>query len=332
MYKYILKRTLMLFPIIVGVTFLVFAIMNITPGDPGRMILGIKASQKAVDELNESFGINDPFFIRYLNYMQNLLCGDFGVSWRTGESVIKDIMTLLPVTLKLCLTATVVSVLVGVPLGVLSAVRQYSAADNVCRISAMVLSCIPSFWLSIMLMLVFSVKLKWLPAFGITSWKGWILPVVSTAAINLGQIIRLTRSTMLEVIRQDYITTARAKGVKESKIITVHALRNALIPVITSAGTSLGLLIGSSVFIENVFAIPGMGRHIVNAVYTKDIPVVMGSVIVLAIVFALINLLVDLMYALLDPRLKSMYTGRKKNEKHEEKQPDAPDRKTTVKK
>lgn len=318
----------MLIPITIGVTFVVFLIMNISPGDPGRMILGLQAPQAAVDALNEEFGINDPFFVRYFDYLLGIFHGDFGVSWRTQTSVIGEIMKLLPNTVFLCSMSIALSLLAGIPIGVISAVKQYSLADNVFRISAMIISCVPSFWLSLIFILVFSVNLKWLPAFGVRSPLGWIMPIVVLSALTIGVIIRLTRSTMLEVIRQDYIRTARAKGAKERYVIINHALRNALIPVITSAATSFGQLLGGTVFIEVIFALPGLGNHIVSAVFSKDVPIVMGSVIVLAIAFTLINLAVDIGYTYLDPRIKSQYVKPKKHKQNTQGLPSAAVEKT----
>ena len=309
MWKYIVKRLLLLIPVVIGVTFLVFGIMNLKPGDPGRMILGISATQEAVDEYNVALGLNKPFLVRYLDYMKNLVRGDFGVSWYGSEPVLPNILHLFPATLKICLLALIFAMAVGIPLGVLSAVKQYSIADRIASTFAMILASVPTFWLCLLMTLFFSVRLNLLPSFGLSSWKHYIMPMFALGANMLGSCIRLTRSSMLEEIRQDYVRTARAKGAKEKTVIFLHALRNSLIPVVTACGTTFSLLLGGTVFVEAVFAIPGLGNYLITAVTKKDIPVVMGCVVILAISVVIINLLIDILYAFLDPRIKSKYQG-----------------------
>lgn len=312
MWRYIVKRLLLLIPVVIGVTFLVFLIMNVKPGDPGRMILGITAAQDSVDAYNAALGLNRPFFVRYFDYLLGLCQGDFGVSWYGGESVLPYIVKLYPVTLKICLLAIVFAIVLGIPIGVLSAVKQYSIADRVASTLAMILASVPAFWLCLLMGLLFSVKLDWLPPFGLGTWKHYIMPMIALGGSTLGLSIRLTRSSMLEEIRQDYVRTARSKGAKEGTVIFVHALRNSLIPVITACGTNFSLLLGGTVFVESVFALPGLGSYLVTAVTNKDVPIVMGCVVVLAVSVVVINLFVDIIYAFLDPRIKSKYVGRKK--------------------
>ena len=312
MWKYIVKRLLWLIPVIIGVTLLVFAVMNLKPGDPGRAYLGMNATQEAVDAYNESLGLNDPFFVRYFNYMKGLVRLDFGKSWVGGESVNERILVAVPPTLRVCLLAIIVSFIIGVPVGILSAVKQYSIADRVSTVLAMILACIPIFWLCNLTALLFTLKLHWLPATGLGSWKAYIMPVLCTAANTIGLTVRMTRSSMLEEIRKDYIRTARAKGAKESSIIFKHSLRNSMIPVTTLLGINFSLLMGGTVFVESVYSIQGLGSTIIRAINNNDIPLITGCVVILAVFSVVVNLLVDLMYAFLDPRIKAKYMGKKK--------------------
>lgn len=307
MWKYVLKRVLWLIPVIIGVTLLVFLIMNGKPGDPGRTYLGLNATQEAVDAYNESLGLNDPLFTRYINYMKGVVKFDFGKSWNGGESVNERIRIALPTTFKLCVYGILVCLLVGIPLGILSAVKQYSLADRVFTLLAMIACCIPIFWLCNLLAMLFTLKLHWLPATGLESWKSYIMPVFCIAATRLGMTLRLTRSSMLDEIRKDYVRTARAKGAKESSVIFKHTLSNSLIPVTTILGFNFTLLLGGTVFIESVYSVQGLGTLIVKSINNKDIPMIMGCVVILAVFSVLVNLLVDLAYAFMDPRIRSQY-------------------------
>lgn len=315
MWRYILKRLLWLIPIILGVTLLVFALMSLKPGDPGRVYLGLNATQEAVDAYNESLGLNDPFFVRYFNYVKGLIKLDFGKSWVGGESVNDRIMSALPQTLKVCVYALVVAFITGLPIGILSAVKQYSLADRVLTIIAMILACIPVFWLCNMAAMLFTLKLHWLPATGLDTWKAYIMPVIGTAANTIGLTVRMSRSSMLDEMRKDYIRTARAKGAKEGSVIFKHALRNSLISVTTTLGVNFSILMGGTVFVENVYAIQGLGTCIVRSISNNDVPMLSGCVIILATFSVIVNLLVDLLYAYLDPRLRAKYTGKKKEAK-----------------
>lgn len=315
MLKYILKRLLLLIPVIIGISFIIFSIMQLTPGDPAREILGETATQEAVDALREEMGLNDPFLLQYGRYMWNAIRGDFGTSYQTGQSVIKQILERFPTTIYLAIGATLAAILIGIPVGLISAVKQYSIIDDVSTIFSMVLTAVPNFWLGLVLMLTLSLKLKWFPAYGATSLKHFVLPWITLSCMTLAVLIRMTRSSMLEVIRQDYIRTARAKGAKERRIVFHHALRNALLPVITVIGTQLSVQLGGAIIVETVFSIPGLGTMIFFGIKTKDIPVVMGGVMFIALVGGLVNLLVDILYAYIDPRLKSRYVGTKRTRK-----------------
>jgi len=307
MLKYIGKRLLALIPILLGVTFIVFAIMSLTPGDPGTLMLGPTAPKEAIDQLNHELGYDQPFLKRYVQYVSNAIKGDFGKSYRTHRPVFEDIFAKFPTTLLLAVFGVAVATLIGVPIGILSAVRQYSALDIVSVVGAMLLASMPGFWLGLMLIQLFSLKLSWLPSSGTGSLLNYVMPVLTLAGPTAAQILRLTRSTMLEVIRQDYIRTARAKGATERDIVWKHALRNALLPVVTVVGMNFGSLLGGTILVESVFALPGLGTLVLTAIRMKDIPQVMATVIFLASIFSVIMLLVDILYAYIDPRLRSLY-------------------------
>jgi len=307
MLKYIGKRLLMIIPVILGVTFLIFTVMNLTPGDPAIMILGEGATPEQYSALREEMGLNDPFFVRYFRYVTDALQGDFGRSYRTNIPVFQEIATRMPYTLNLAITSTLIAIIIGIPIGVLSAVKQYTITDNVALGTSLLLTSMPAFWFAMMLILLFSLKLRVLPSLGADSWRHFILPAIATSANTLASLIRMTRSTMLEVIRQDYIRTARAKGAKESRVIFGHALRNALLPVVTIIGVNFGIALGGTIVVEQVFALPGLGQLMINAIRSKDTPMVIAAVLFAAIIASVINLIVDIVYAYIDPRLKSKY-------------------------
>lgn len=306
--KFILKRLLYMIPVLLGVAFLVFAILSLTPGDPGTIILGITAKPEEIASLNEQFGYNKPFLIRFFSYIKDIVLHfNLGVSYQTREPVINDIMAKFPNTLKLTIFSMSLSAIIGISFGIISAVKQYSALDHICVVTALVFACIPGFWLGLMLMMLFSLKLGWLPSYGAESLKNFILPTLTVSMTSAAGLLRLTRSAMLETIRQEYIRTAKAKGASKKRIIIKHALRNALMPVVTTLGTSFGASLGGAIIAETVFAMPGMGTLITTAIRQKDIPMVMGSTLFLAVLFSLIILLVDILYAVIDPRIMDKY-------------------------
>lgn len=308
MYKYVLKRLVMLIPVIIGVSFLVFFIMAMAPGDTARTILGEDAPIEAVEALREELGLNDPIPVRYLNYMKDLLRGDLGESYKSGRPVFEEIMSRFPATLELTFWGMLLAVGLSLPIGIISATRQYSFMDNASMIFALVATAIPNFWLGLMLIIVFALNLRILPSGGNNAGAAsLILPVITLATACMANIARTTRSSMLEVIRADYIRTAKAKGVSKNKVINKHALKNALIPVITVIGLQFGQLLGGSVLTETVFAWPGVGTYLVNSIKAKDTPAVLGCVIIFSICFSIVNLAVDLLYAFIDPRIKSKY-------------------------
>lgn len=308
MLKYILRRILLLIPVIFGVAFIVFFLLYITPGDPARIILGDQAPEAAVLELRSEMGLDDPFIVQFGRYTYNLIFKqDIGKSYVTKRPVIEEILNVFPATLRLSASAVVLSLIIGIPFGIISAIKQYSIFDSVTMMLALVGISMPVFWLGLLLILLFSVQLGWLPSSGYTTLDAMILPAVALGAQSIAIITRMTRSSMLEVIRMDYIRTARSKGQFEKVVVLKHALGNALIPIITIAGLQFGRLLGGAVLTESIFSIPGIGRLMVESIKMRDFPVVQGGVLFVAISFSLVNLLVDLLYAYVDPRIKSQY-------------------------
>ena len=307
MVRFIGKRILQMIPVILGISLIIFTILDFTPGDPARMKLGANASPEDVEELREEWGLNDPFFTRFVNFWKGVFRWDFGVSWRTGFPVAEEMADRIPVTLTLAFLSALIMVIIGIPIGVVSAVKQYSLIDNISMVVALTLASIPSFWFGLMLMLLFAFKLGWLPATGVESFSSYILPSITAAACLTGSLVRVTRSNMLEVIRQEYISTARAKGAPERSVIFTHALRNALLPVITVVGNNFGIMIAGALITETVFALPGVGSLLITSVRNKDVPVVMTNILFVAVIISVINLIVDIIYTFVDPRLKTVY-------------------------
>lgn len=307
MIKYILRRMLIGVATLFAIIFIVFGIMNLTPGDPAQMILGDRATPESVATLNHDLGFDRPFLVRYVDYVADLSRGDMGTSYRTGREVMDEIITRLPTTIKLASLGILIGILIGVPLGILAAVKQYSVFDILGTTFAMFMASMPSFWLGLMLILFFALQLGLLPSNGTDTWAGYILPAFTLGIAEAATLLRLTRSTMLETIRQDYVRTARAKGQKERIIIFHHALKNALLPVITVIGMDFGFLLGGVVTIEAVFSINGVGTLILTAIRMKDVPLVTGCALFLSLFFIIVMLIVDILYAYIDPRIKSRY-------------------------
>ncbi|MDR2028221.1 MAG: ABC transporter permease [Treponema sp.] len=312
MIRYVAKRLLMLIPIVFAITFIVFFILALTPGDPARMILGQNATAAQIAAMREQMGLNDPIVVRYVKYMAGVLRGNFGTSWSTREQVFRLVFARFPYTFQLALLSMILTVLISIPLGIYSAVKQNSLADSSIMVLSMVLAATPKFWLGILMMLVFSVKFGLLPTSGLTGWKSYIMPTIAMAAASTAIDLRIVRASVLEVIKQDYIRTARAKGVRENVIFRKHALKNALLPVVTVMGMGFASALGGSVLIENVFSIPGIGLLLIERIRQKDTPTVLACVIFIAVVFAVINLITDILYSYIDPRIKAQYTRREK--------------------
>lgn len=305
--KYILKRLLVVIPTLLFIVFVVFFILNITPGDPGRIMLGTTATQEQVDMLNESLGVNRPLLVRYVDYIWDALHGDFGTSYTFNVPVTQVLMPKFPTTLRLAILSVCCSALLGIPLGILSAVKKHSLIDNTLTVLALFLASVPGFWLGLMLMLWLSLSWGLLPSSGVGTWQHYIMPVMTLALPSAAFISRLTRTTMLDSMNQDYIRTAKGKGARDRRVIFGHALRNALIPVITQLGMNFAGLLGGAMITEIVFGLPGFGNAIVAAIKAKDVPLTMFAVIFLSTTFMLIMLVVDLIYAFIDPRIKAQY-------------------------
>ena len=308
MVKYIAKRVLMMIPVLLGVILLVFFIMNLASGNAVLLILGENATEEAVAVKTRELGLDRPILVRYAAYVADLVRGDMGTSYFSSRSVAEEVLSRFPATLKLAVVSAIISTLLAIPLGIFAAVRQNTLFDNFSMILSLVGNSMPAFWLALMLMMLFAEKLGWLPAEGMKNgWRSYVLPAVSIGFINMAAIARTTRSTMLETVRQDYIRTARAKGVDEEAVVMDHAFPNALIPTITVIGVQFGNLLGGAILVETVFAWPGLGRLMVQSVNNRDVPLVLGCIVILSISYSVVNLLVDLVYGFVDPRVRSMY-------------------------
>lgn len=302
--KYIIKRLLLIIPVVLAISFIVFSILNFTPGDPARTILGANATEENVQKLRGEMGLDKPFVERYFNYVKDAIKGDLGNSYVTGIKVMDEIKLKFPYTLRLAFWGMLFTAMLGVPIGIISAVKQYTAVDSISMVFALVFASMPVFWVSLLLTLIFSVKLKLFPVYGVDRWSCYVLPVTALALTGAAIEARMTRSTMLDALSQDYVRTAKAKGASEKRIIIKHVIRNAMLPVVTIIGMDFGVLLGSTVIVEKVFGIPGIGNLILSSIYVKDFPVVMGGTIIISVCFTLINLIVDLIYTLIDPRIK----------------------------
>lgn len=308
MLKFIQKRLLALIPVLIGVTFVVFTIMHFSPGDPAAMRLGSDATAENIAQLREEMGLNNPFFVQYGRYILNLVRGDMGISYVSGKPVATEIFSRFPYTVILAISSVLLALALAIPIGILSATRQYSILDNVSTLAALFGISMPSFWLGLLLILLFSVKLGWLPSGGVDDGiSSLIMPSMTLALASMATITRTTRSSMLEVIRQDYIRTARAKGVPYKSVIARHALHNALIPTVTVSGIEMGVLLGGALLTETIFSWPGIGRLTIDSIQCKNTPVVLGCLVVFAVCFSIVNLIVDLLYAFIDPRIKAQY-------------------------
>jgi ABC-type dipeptide/oligopeptide/nickel transport system permease component len=312
--RYIIKRLLWMIPVILGVTILIFTIMYFIPGDPVKMMLGPDTTPDQIAAKREALGLDDPYLVRLGKYLGGIVLHfDFGESWVYNTPVTTELLNRLPRTLAIAVACILLQIFVGIPLGVIAAVNHNRWGDRIAMFIALFGISMPEFWIALMLVLLFALGLGWLPPYGIGGPKYYILPVIALGFAGIATQARQTRSSMLEVIRSDYITTARAKGMSELRVLFRHALPNALLPVITVIGNGMGRLLAGAVVIETIFSIPGVGMYLVGGINTRDYAVVQSSVIFLAIAFALIMLLVDLVYAFIDPRIKAQFQGKKKS-------------------
>lgn len=306
----------MMIPVLLGVSFVIFTMLYFTPGDPATVILGDMATEQDKAMFREEHGLDDSFIEQYVRYIGGIVIhGDLGTSYTTKQPVMDEILQRFPISFALAGVSAVIAVLIGVVCGIISATRQYSIFDNFITVLSMIGVSMPGFWQGMMMILVFSVYLGWFPPSGFSSPIYWVLPCFTIGTVSAANIMRMTRSSMLEVIRQDYIRTARAKGQTERVIIWRHALKNALIPIITVVGLNFGRQLGGVVVIESVFSIAGLGKLMVDAIKVKNYPLVQGGILFMAFAVCIINLLVDIIYAWVDPRIRSQYTGGRKRKR-----------------
>ena len=310
MINFALKRLLMVIPVIISVSFIVFFIVNLAPGDPARLVVGTEADEATIERVREELGLNENIFVRFAKYMFNMLRGDLGTSFYSDKPVMEAYFERFPATMTLAFWTVVIGMSVSLPLGIISAVKQYSWIDNFGMVFALLAVSMPNFWLGILLILLFSLKLGILPSGGYQGWYSVIMPAATIGMQMFAVMTRMTRSSMLEVIRQDYIKTARAKGLSERVVILKHAFSNALIPIITTIGTMFISMVCGAVVIEQVFAWPGVGRLIMDAISKRDFPVVIGSVTLTTIVVCIVNLFIDILYGFVDPRIKASYSNK----------------------
>ena len=307
----IIRRFFQLVFLLFGITFLVFSSMHIAPGDPASMIGGPTATESDLEAIRDDLGLNDPFLTQYGRYLGNVVQGDLGFSYQNRQPVTEAIAIRFPNTLKLAIASMIVAIFIGIFAGLISALKHNSWLDVTSTTFALGGISIPNFWLGSILILVFSVYLQWLPVGGLSDpwWtiegiKQLVLPAITLGTAEAAMIARMTRSSMLEVVRADYVRTARAKGVKERKVIWIHTLKNAMIPVVTVIGLNFGGLLGGTIITEKVFAINGVGRLMVDSIAARDFPMVQGSVLLVATIFVVVNLIVDIVYSYIDPRIK----------------------------
>ncbi len=308
MTRYLLRRLIYLIPVWLGISFVAFALANLTPGDPARLMLQRQLERQPTAEevasARETMRLDDPFLVRYVRWLGDALTGDLGTSYRTGESVLGALLERFPDTLQIAVTGMLAALLVALPLGVMAAVWRNSPLDHVSRVVALLGASMPSYWVAYLLILLFAVKLQLLPVAGRGTWQHVVLPSITLGLGASASLMRLTRSEMLEILGQDYIRTSRAKGLGPRAVVIGHALRNALIPVVTVAGLRFASLLGGAVIVETIFAWPGIGKFVLDSIFDRDYPVVQGFVVFMGTAFLLINLIVDLSYAWLDPRIR----------------------------
>ena len=313
MTRFIIKRLLSMIPVVIGVAILIFSIMYFVPGDPAQIILGNDATAEALAKTREQLGLSDPYFIRLGKFLkQTFIDFDLGKSWFIGTSVTGEIVSRFPRTIILAVFSVIASAIIGVPLGITAAVHQNKLPDRLCMFFSVIFFCVPQFWLALMLVIVLSVNLNLLPAYGIGGIEYYVIPCLAIMCEGFAMLSRQTRSSMLEVIRSDYIVTVRSQGFSQRDIIYKSALPNALMPVITVLGSRFAHALGGTIIIETVFSMPGLGLYMSSAIIARDYPIIQGCVVLLSIVFCLIMLLVDIMYAVIDPRVKGQFVDIKR--------------------
>ena len=312
MIKYIIKRILLMIPVLLGVIIVVFSINFLSPVDPINQLVSPDAPIEVKEAKRAELGLDKPYIVQLYNYVKGIVTKlDLGTSYTTKSPVLGEILYRFPTTFLLAVLAVALATIIGIPLGVLAATKRNSVLDYIATFLALIGASVPSFWLGLMMIVVFALNLGWLPPSGLDTPLHWIMPVIAISVFSIATIMRTTRSSMLEVIRQDYIRTARSKGIAEKKVIFRHALKNALIPVITIVGMQLAFVMGGVIVLEAVFQIPGLGSYLKTAIATNDYPAIRGAVLFTAFVMSVANLLVDVIYAFIDPRIKSQYVRKK---------------------
>lgn len=306
MFRYIAKRLLMMIPVILAVTFLIFFLQALAPGDPAELQLGMDATEEEKDAWREQYNLNDPLLVQYGKYLWGIVSrGDFGHSYRTGQVVTSELFSRWPTTFVLAILTQIVAATIGVAAGVFAALNRNTWKDGVIRILAMIGAAMPSFWFALLLILKFAVDLKWFPVSGWYGPQYWVLPAISTGVLGAAGYMRNVRAAVLDNVKQDFVRTARAKGQKESKVIFHHIMGNAMIPIITCAGLHFAMALGGTMIIEQIFAIPGLGRYMVEAISNRDFPQLRAAIILTAVTVSMVNLLIDILYAAVDPRIKA---------------------------
>lgn len=306
--KYIIHRLMHLIPVLVGITFLTFALTYLSPGDPAELLLsatGITPSQELIQQVRVELGLNKPFFVQYWNWLINVLGGDFGTSYKYSKPVLDLILIALPATFKLAGITLLMTLIIAVPIGILSAVYRNKLVDNIIRGISFLGISLPAPWIAVILMYIFALKLKLLPVMGNANWTSIILPSVSMTILLASRYIRQVRVYILEEISQEYVIGAKARGVNDTTVLLKHVLRSTLVPIITQLGLSFGILLGGAVIIETIFSWPGVGKLAIEAIFTRDYPLIQGYVVWMTIIYMLINMLVDISYYFLDPRMRS---------------------------
>jgi len=305
----------MFIPILLGISVIALIFIDLAPGDPARSIVGWEAEDWEYDKVREELGLNDPFFVRYFRFVSNAVQGDFGKTFYTKRPVGPDMMQRFPYTLRIAMMSVVLSIFIAIPIGIYAATHQYSWKDNTAILASLFCVSMPSFWLALLLVRLFSVTLGWFPVAGIQSWRGWVLPTFSLAVGYAAGLARQARSNMLEVIRQDYITTARAKGQTETVIKYRHALKNACIPLVMVVGGMFGGALGGALIAEVIFSVPGLGSYMLNGLTNRDYPVIQASVLFMSTIFCIVILAIDIAFAFIDPRIRSQFIRSKKSMK-----------------
>ncbi len=311
MIRYIIKRLIIMIPILLGISFIVLVLIDLSPGDVARIVAGVDAEEWEVEEVREALQLNDPLLVRYGRFLWNAVHGSFGKSFINKKDVWGDMIARFPYTVLLALLSVILAVLIGIPAGIVAATNQYSWKDNVTIVLSLFCVSMPAFWFALLLVQFFAVRLGWLPPSGVGTWKHWVLPTISLALAYSASIARQMRSNMLEVIRQDYIVTAHAKGLPERTVLYKHALKNALIPVIQVVGGLFSMALGGALIAETIFSLPGLGVYSLTALTNRDYPAIQGSVLFLSVISCMMILIVDIVFAFVDPRIRSQYMREK---------------------